>query len=132
MATSSCLMVLTTEGPPYRVPAEAEPLADGGEAVALAAQLQDLRQPGGGGWLGRRACDTLTLQEPSHLLAADARRAGDAAGAVALAVEGQHECSQLGVLGAVGQVLHLAELPLGVVDLVGAENTHEERHGWVG
>jgi hypothetical protein len=40
---------------------------------------------------------------------------------VALAVEGQHSRARLGVLGAVGQVLGLAELPLGGVDLVGSE-----------
>jgi hypothetical protein len=52
----------------------------------------DLRQAGGG-WPGRLARDTLAIQEPGHLLAADACRAGDAAGAVALTVEGQHSCS---------------------------------------
>src|SRR5262249_59204075 len=80
------MLLVAAEGAAHRVAAEPEPPADGGEAVALPAQLQDLRQPSGG-WLGRLASNTLTLQEPSHLLAADARRAGNAAGAVALAVE---------------------------------------------
>jgi hypothetical protein len=60
------------------------------------------------------------------LLAADAGFTGDAAGAVALAVEGQHACSQFGVLGAVSQILHLAELLLGGVDLVCAEGALQD------
>ena len=68
-------------------------------------------------------------QQPRHLLAADARRAGDAAGAVALAVESQHSCSQLGGLGAVGQVLHLAEALLGGVDLVGRKGPRQDVRG---
>jgi hypothetical protein len=114
-----------TEGSPHGVAAEPQPPPDGGETVPLAAQLQDLRQPGGG-WPGRLPCDTLALQQARHLLAADARRAGNAAGAVTLSVEIQHSCPQLGVLGTVGQILHLAELPPHRVDLVGGEGPDKE------
>ena len=50
---------------------------------------------------------------------------------MALAVEGQHSCPQLGVLGAMSQILHLAEMLLGSVDLVGAEDAHEESRKWL-
>jgi hypothetical protein len=40
------LLLVATKSPAYRVAAEAQLPADGGEPVALALQLQDLRQPG--------------------------------------------------------------------------------------
>ena len=120
---------MVPQGSPHGVAAEPQPPADDGEAVTLAAQLQDLRQSGGG-WRGRLAYNTLSIQQARHLLAADARRAGDAAGAVALAVEGQHLCSQFGVLGAMGQVLGLAEAALDLVDLLGGEHPCQESVNW--
>jgi hypothetical protein len=86
------LPLVGAESPPHRVAAEPQPSADGGEAALLAAQVQDLRQPGRG-WPRRLACDTLALQQPGHLLGADSRRAGNAAGAVTLPVEIQDSCA---------------------------------------